>query len=55
MKTKINVAFLLLLFLTVLFPLGIVLSQDQLEENTVFTIEVPWVAPPLGLLNAGFF
>jgi len=40
METKISVAFFLLLFLTVLFPLGIVLSQDQLEENTVFTIEV---------------
>lgn len=40
METKISVAFFLLLFLTVLFPLGTVLSQDQLEENTLFTIEV---------------
>ncbi len=40
METKISVAFFLLLFHTVLFPSGIVLPQDQLEENTVYTIEV---------------
>ncbi len=40
METKKSVAFLLLLFLTIIFSSGIVLAQDQLEENTVFTIEV---------------
>jgi len=40
MKTKLGVAIFLLLFLTILFPFGIVFCQDQLEENTTFKIEV---------------
>jgi len=40
MKTKLYVTLFLLEFLTILLPLGMVLCQNQLEENTTFKIEV---------------